>query len=266
MTAQAVTEGNRRRARVKSLFGHPEVRWVSVSLSLVVVAVLALWLAGTVTDLEGDAVYVALLVLPFIVYAVLSGRLLEVKGPGGWEAKFAQVAGAPVEHSSTALPWERLQVVAKGGREALESIRAQLDESEPIVLTLTVGHRYQPGLLARHLETLSHFRNFKFVVLLDEDGRVVAYAPQWALKTVLADPPLGRRFVADIANGNVGGLFRFPGVVRKTISDKAANADALAQMEELNLEALVVTGDDGTLRGIVEREQVLSKMMLALTR
>jgi hypothetical protein len=266
MTAPTEVGESARKARVGSWFAHPEVKWVGISLALVLVAVLVLWVAASVADLEGDAVYVALLILPFIVYAVLSGRLLEVKGPGGWEAKFAQVASAPVEHTSTTLPWERLQVVAKGGPRALDGIRAQLDESEPVVLTLTVGHRYQPGLLTRHIETLSHFRNFKFVVLHDEQGRVVAYAPQWAVRSLLADPGLGRRFIADIANSNVGDLLRFPGVVRKTISEKAANADALAQMEELNLEALVVTADDGSLRGIVEREQVLSKMMLALTR
>ena len=239
---------------------------MGLSLALVLVAVLVLWIAGTVADLEGDAVYVALLVLPFIVYAVLSGRLLEVKGPGGWEAKFAQVADAPVEHASTALPLERLQVVAKGGPQALENVRAQVDESDPIVLTLSVGKRYQPAALRRHLDTLSHFRHFKFVVLLDEQEHVVAYAPQWVVRSILDDGVLGRRFIEDVMTRAVGDLLRFPGIVRKTISEKAANADALAQMEELNLEALVVTGEDGRLSGIVEREQVLSKMILALAR
>jgi hypothetical protein len=240
---------------------------MSLSLLFLLVGLLIVWFAKAAMAFEGDAVYVALLVIPFAAYAVLSGRVAEVKGPGGWEARFAEVATATVDPSSETLPVEELQVVAKMGTDALSMMQERIDESEPIVMTMRVGGtRYSPRAVRLYLDTLSHFPNFKFVVFLDGWDRVLGYMPQWALKALLADPQLGRRFLGDLTAGRVKSLLMFPGIVRKTISENEPNSRALQEMEEQNLEALVVTDETRLLKGVVEREQVLSRMMLALTR
>jgi predicted transcriptional regulator len=61
-------------------------------------------------------------------------------------------------------------------------------------------------------------------------------------------------------------LFSYPGVVRKTISTASTNAEALREMMVKNLEALVVTDEDNRLKGIAEREQILTKMVLDMTQ
>ncbi|MDQ3639076.1 MAG: CBS domain-containing protein, partial [Actinomycetota bacterium] len=58
----------------------------------------------------------------------------------------------------------------------------------------------------------------------------------------------------------------YPGVVRKTISTRSTNAEALREMMAKNLEALVVTDEDNRLKGIAEREHVLTRMVLDMTQ
>ena len=56
----------------------------------------------------------------------------------------------------------------------------------------------------------------------------------------------------------------FSAVKTETLPENATNAEALATMEETGLDALVVVDRKGRFSGIVERDRVLSRMMLAL--
>ena len=88
--------------------------------------------------------------------------------------------------------------------------------------------------------------------------------PHWALKGILNNSNLGNEFIHLINEGQRENLLRFPGVIKETISIQTTNAEALREMTKQNLEALVVIDEQGQLKGVVEREQILSKMMLAL--
>jgi predicted transcriptional regulator len=79
-------------------------------------------------------------------------------------------------------------------------------------------------------------------------------------------PDLADEFIDSVNEGQIAQVLRYPGVVKKTISTKSTNADALREMLEQNIEALVVIDERRKLRGVVEREQVLSRMMLSLVR
>jgi hypothetical protein len=63
--------------------------------------------------------------------------------------------------------------------------------------------------------------------------------------------------------GTVPGL---PGVVTRTLSASVTNQEALREMMRLNLDALVVEDDQGRVKGVVERGQLLAKLLLALTK
>jgi predicted transcriptional regulator len=89
--------------------------------------------------------------------------------------------------------------------------------------------------------------------------------PSWAAKTVLNTPNMGAEFVTVINDGDPNKLFQYPSVVRKALSTRSTHAEALREMIQRNVEALVVTDETNQLKGIAEREQILSRMMLALT-
>jgi len=217
----------------------------------------------------GDAVFVALLIMPILIYAIISGRLTEFRGPGGVGATFNAVVTTSVSETvaqdPVRLDQQSVQMVGKGDLSELHKKIHGLNEVTPVVLTLTFGGgHYTLVALQKYMEGLSRSRNFKLVVFLDQDGGVLAYMPSWAAKTVLDTPNMGDEFVRVINDGDLQ-LYQYASVVRKTISTRTTHAEALREMIDRNIEAMVVTDKTNQLQGIAEREQILSRMMLALT-
>lgn len=247
-----------------------EIRAIGISILFLVLGFGVLWFAKSVISIEGDMVFISLLLIPILVYVIISGKLEELKGPGGLEAKFVKAAAEAISIASDEVKpsVEEMQVVLKENLSVLEKKRRELNEAQPIVMIMELGKGdyYRREVVLEYLEMLSQFRNFKFVVFVDNNNRFVAYMPSWALKGLLSKPQLGFEFIREINEGHKQELFRYPGIVRDTIRMQSTNAEALGEMTRQNLEALVVTDENNELKGVVEREQVLSKMMLSLTR
>lgn len=72
-----------------------EIRAIVSFILFLALGFLVLWIAKSVMKIEGDAVFVALLFVPLLVYVILSRKLEELKGPGGLEAKFAKTVVNP---------------------------------------------------------------------------------------------------------------------------------------------------------------------------
>jgi CBS domain-containing protein len=239
-----------------------------VGLGLVLLWAARYWINDPATAM-GDAVFVALLVMPVLIYAIISGRLTEFRGPGGVGASFNAIVTTSVSETvgqdPVTLDQQSVQMVDKGDLSELHKKIRGLDEVTPVVLTLTFGGgHYSLEALQKYMEGLSRSRNFKLVVFLAKDKRFLAYMPSWAAKTVLDTPNMGEEFVRVINDGDAK-LFQYPSVVQKTISTRSTHAEALREMIDRNIEAMVVTDETNHLQGIAEREQILSKMMLALT-
>lgn len=209
----------------------------------------------------GDVVLVSLLVMPILIYAIISGSLTELRGPGGVGATFNAIAAAPVSeitaHDRVSVE-EGSQILAKGRVDELKRRVRDLDENRPGVMNVTFGGgQYTLEALLEYVETLWQSRNFKLVVILDHDGRFLAYMPAWAARNLLSAPGMSEDFVRALNEGRQE-LFSYPGIVRKTISTRSTNVEALREMMAKNLDALIVTDEDNRLKGIAEREQLLS--------
>lgn len=249
----------------------PKSEWVAVWIAIGALALgfIVVWLARAVIQSIDGSVLIALIILPLLVYLSASGKLAEFKAPGGIEAKFARAAAESVSPASETVAYDNPQVVAKEAvRSLIERKATEIDESKPIVMTMGIGKQdqYNAEDVKQYMSVLSQFRNFKFVLFLDRDGKFVAYMPSWALKQLLQVPDLAEEFLNSINEGQMAQVLRYPGVVKKTISTESTNAEALREMLEQNIEALVVIDEQRKLRGVVEREQVLSRMMLSLVR
>ncbi len=229
---------------------------------------LALWVVKSVLGIDADSVFIAMLLLPLIVYFVVSGRISELKTPGGLEAKFREAAGAIVSPESEKVEPADVQVAPK----AAPTIRTvtpvkKPDDSKPIILTVTVGkgtEGYTRDELLQSVEIFSQYRNFKFVVFLNHENKFVSCMPAWAARSLLQKESLGNEFVQFLNDGEVNALQQYPGIIQKTITTEMTNLEALEEMTRLNIEALIVIDEEEKLAGVVEREQILSKLMLSL--
>lgn len=246
-----------------------EIAAIGLSVLFLMLGFLVLWLVKSVMEVEGDAVFISLLFIPLLVYVIISGKLEELKGPGGLEAKFAKAAGESVSIASEQIKGsvDEMQVIAKGSRRFLEIKQQEIDETKPIVMSLELGKSfYHREDVLGYLDVFNQFRNFKFIVFVDDNQQFLAYMQSWTLKGLLSQIELGNEFISTINEGRLFELFRYPGLVRKVINTQSTNAEALREMMSQNLEALVVTDENNKLVGVVEREQILSRMMLSLVR
>lgn len=254
---------------------------IFLSALFLLIGCIVTWLIKWALKIEGDVVLVSLSLIPLLVYIVISGKLEELKGPGGLEAKFAKAASESVSAASEEIKpsVQDMQGVSKSSLDFLERKRHQIDESKPIVMIMELGianedslhqgsyyDRYDREAVLQYIEVISKFRNFKFIAFVDDEQKFLAYMPSWALKELLSDERLGDGFIESINEGQTHRLSRYPGLIREVIRTQSTNAEALREMMKQNLEALIVIDENNRLAGVVERDQVLSRMVLSLVK
>ena len=247
-----------------------EKKAIVISLLFLFLGFGLLWLAKSILKMEGETVFISLLFIPIIIYVITSGKLEQLKGPGGLEAKFAKTADEKIiiQSDKVIASVEEMQIVKKESIEVLEIKKKEINENQPIVMIMEIGKSdyYKRKDVISYIEFLSQFRNFKFIVFIDDQKKFAAFMPFWSLKGLLSKNNIGDEFIDLINEGHKSDLLRYPGIVIDTIRINYTNAQALKEMTKQNLEALVVTDEANMLKGVVEREQVLSRMMLSLTK
>jgi CBS-domain-containing membrane protein len=62
----------------------------------------------------------------------------------------------------------------------------------------------------------------------------------------------------------VAQVFRYPGMLKSVIPVETTNSQALEAMSRHGLSALAVVDDERRVKGVVEREQLMSKLILSL--
>jgi CBS domain-containing protein len=246
-----------------------EVAAILISIFFIIVGFVAIWFSKAYLGVEGEALFIFLLLAPILTYAIFSGRLTELKA-GGMEAKFADIGEQTVDVGSETIDPSAndMEIVEKDGARKLQRTLDSIDKSKPIILTLTLGREgfFNQRVWLNYVESLSQFGNFKFVVLLDKKGHFIAYLSAWAMLQILKNSVLGDAFVDIVNNGLERELKLYPGVMTKAISTKTTNLEALKEMASQNIGALVVIDEGRKLCGVVEREQILSKLLIGMAK
>jgi len=215
---------------------------------------------------QDGAVLTSLVVVPALLYVVLRGNLAELKGPGGWAASFTRVATTTVSIAGEKLDVaDDVQIIAKESLSGLTSRVNALEPDQPVLMTMTLGQAYTTGDVRGYLETLSQLPRFRIVAVLDTTGRFVGCTSPSELAGLMRNEPLGHGFLEAVRRGDAREVFRYPGMLRKVVPAGATNAEALSAMTANNLGAIAVVDQDRRLQGLVEREQLVSKLVLSLT-
>lgn len=225
------------------------------------------WFARRVAGVQDGAVLASFVIVPALLYIVLRGDLAELRGPGGWAATFVRVAHTRVNAAGETLSVdEDVQIIAKETMSGLSDRAGKLRENQPILMTMTLGRSYGVPEVQGYLKTLSQFSRFCLIAYLDQSGAFIGCSSRSGLAGLVENDALGEAFLSAVRQGDVSRVFSFPGMLRKVVPPSATNAEALAAMTANNLEAIAVVGDDRKLRGVVEREQLVSKLVLSLTQ
>jgi CBS domain-containing protein len=243
---------------------------LGASVLFLVLGFAAIFVVAKVADVKDGVVLAAVLIVPALLYMLLSGRVSDLKGPGGLEVRLAAVANKPIplharDPGTSALSYERVRAVERGRTESfLQHIR-DITPEDPVVLTLTLGSGPIDGKAAAdYARGLTQFPRFRFVAIVDSHGKLICYMKESAFRHLIeSDVVDTEQLLGDIEQKNVGAVRSYPGMIVSTVTRNTSMVDSLREMERLRTNALLVTADD-RIEGIVERERVANALLLSL--
>lgn len=244
--------------------------FIAVCCAIVVLlaAIGVLFLIHLYADKRDSVALITLLVLPLLVYVIVSGRLLEVTGPGGWGAKFRNHAHAAVEAGGILSDIDPLQAVWKGSLRDLKERIGGLDPHLPRALILRLGGpgSYNSQTLKTYLRALMACGAPTYVIFVEGSSRkFVGSASATQILTLLGDDETASSFITELAEGGMQLLNRNGILTAAYLLPTDTNAAALQKFLETNAMALVVVSTDGTRpQGVVDRDRLLTKLMLKL--
>lgn len=218
-----------------------------------------------ITDSIG---FIALLVLPLAAYGIASGYVSEISAPGGWSAKFREVARDNIEPVPLAEDIEDLRIIEKAGIDAIQRHRQNLVPGRPIALTLQLGRQgyYSERAIASYIRAFLTFDPM-LTVVFEEDQRRFAGSSNGI--SVLAALELefehgNRRFLQAIESADLLKLKDLIVLTTSSVSAKTTNSGALEMMLRDGVDSIVAVDETRRATGIVRRDEIVSRLMVKL--
>ena len=242
----------------------------TVALLFVALGFAGIYIVAKVADVKDGVVLASLMIVPAVLYLLLSGRVSDLKGPGGLEVRLSEVANERIPlagdaHGTSAIAIEGVRAVEKGRTESFVSRIRDITPEDPVVLTITLGSGpIDATAAADYAKGLTQFPRFRFVAILDSHAKLISYMDESAFRHVIeADVVDASELLSNIEHQNVGAVRAFPGMVVSTVTPQTSIANALRKMDRVRLSALLVT-EEGHIRGIVERDHLANALLLSL--
>lgn len=221
-----------------------------------------------VGKIESDVVLLFFTVAPLFLLLVATERINLLKAPGGLELSFVErVVQIQNDPANQAVVLEVAQAAPISPGLPAESV------GRPTMSIQFGRGDYQRQWLIENLAPgQSQYVNLRYVVFVDEDNRFIAFMPLSSFIYILQLEDEGTRLERVINQGRRPELLRFPGVIQTALvatgaamGDLPTNGDVLRTMVQHNLPAVAVVSPDGRLIGLVERDQLVSDLLLDLT-
>lgn len=241
-------------------------------VGLLILGVALAYIVWRLMDMKESGWLVLLIALPnaifFMIYFISSGVINEL-GYGDYKLVFGKAASEPVsgDFGSIAPSLDDMIQVGDQGVGLLEEMLAQysLSEEKPILMVIRLGEKYPREVTLGFIEKLSRYTSFKFVGFVNQANKFIAYTPAWAIRQRLSNPIRGDEFLEVVQNqSRRNELFNYPNVLRETVKPNSTRIDALQVMDRLNLSTIPVVDSNGELNGIIERDKVISQMLIKM--
>ena len=218
-------------------------------------------------DIKDGIVIVTLLILPAATYGIVSGYIAEISAPGGWGAKFRELAAQNIEPTPLAAEIEDLSIVEKSGLAALDERRATLVPGKPVAMTLQLGRRdyYSDSVIAAYARTLLTFDPKLTVIFVDENGRFVASSSGTSVMAAMQSGEQGSELVNAIENADLLRIKDLVGQTTNSVTVSTSNTAALAVMLRDGVESIVAIDDMQRPIGVVRRDDIVARLIVKLS-
>ena len=245
----------------------PESLAVVSSAIVLLVALGLLFLLSRAFGKVDGATFIAILLVPLLVYGILSGRLAEFSGPGGWGAKFQAVAEMEIDPTAIVEGAEQLDLVAKGGSDTLREFAARLDRKRPNAVSLEVGRSgyYSPEAIETYIRTLQSAGSATYVIFIDyETKRFIGSANSDQVLALIGSSATRDGFMQELDYPGEEPFEDLRFLVRESLTATDTNSEALDKFLASGAQALVVLDDRGQPSGVVDRDRLMTRLMKTL--
>jgi hypothetical protein len=222
---------------------------------------------GDYFDLDPTQIFIAF--VPFFIWLILSGKLKEIKGPGGIGLTLSDIGSKPISPDFFELPLavDPERVTGKG---FVDELKEKVGNQPPTTLSFEIGKKryYGGGAIHHYIEFLEIFPVFQYILFNDKYKRFQGIMTVENFKKVQ-----NRDYKMDNnINGNkfdlvrkieTGSILSEPSVITVTIENNATNKEALVLMDEIN-ENFIPVVKSGKFIGLVTQEEIVRKSFLKL--
>ena len=252
------------------------------SILLLGLGVVIAYVVWSLMGMKESGWLVLLIFAPNIVLFLYSGIIRELKIKDLVDVVLSDVANEPVKgdfEPRTTPPKEEdlfgpiapsrddIHQVGEQGVALLENMLAtyKLSEERPILMVIRLGDVYPRATTLGFIEKLSLYRSFRLVAFVDTENHFSGFMPVWAIRQTLSNPALGDEFLGIVKTpGRKNELSGYQNVIQESIKTESKTLEALRTMDKKKLSAFVVTDEENIIQGVIEKDKIISQMVLKL--
>ncbi len=220
--------------------------------------IVTLFYQSGITD---SAIIIAVLFLPLLIYLVASGDVSEIGGPGGFKAKFREIANAPIDSNAEV---EDLQLIAKADMNALETRARRLRPGVPVALSFRMGGGYDQWMTDAYIEMLQRLDPDLTVAFIDDNGIFKASSDASKVRAIINNDHFGAQMQLAITMSDLDELREVLTISTQSCGQGATNAEALKLMLKDGVKSLVVVDEQQRPIGVVRRDEIVATMLATL--
>jgi hypothetical protein len=229
----------------------------TIVISLVFLAILY-FLGKTNVQLEPVHVFIAL--IPFIILLVVSGKLKEIKGPGGLALSLRDEVKKPVspEQREMKLELDPAIVMHKGSEGELER---QITKDPPTTLSFRINRKgyYGEWAIDKYIHELEKLPCFRNVLFANEEGRFKGLMKLNDFKSFLHE----HKIVEELESGKILEDSR---VIKDSVQIGSTNQLTLSEMERVGKNILAVVDQHDKFLGTITQEEIVRKVLTKVLR
>ena len=217
---------------------------------------------GFVIPISGDnkieSIHVFIALVPFIVLLIASGKLKEIKGPGGISLLLKDEAerniSFPIDDNT--LEVEPQIVQTKGGLHLLNNI-----ENPPAALSFVVGEKnyYTQYAIEEYLRELNQVAEFRHVIFVSGKGELLGYMKAVNFSAIIKSDNIVEKIENEL-------ILIHRNTCRESVKINSSNKDTLAEMEKYNVNELAVVDYSGKYVGMISQDQIERKILSKIIR
>ncbi len=221
---------------------------------------LLLYLLSLLDMQKISALTVFIALTPFLIWLIASGKIKEIKGPGGIGLSLKDQMEQKVR------PHEELQTIQVEPERVMSKAAApplsDLSPNQlPSTLSFVIGLKnfYVKNAIDYYLNSLSGAAGLRYILFTDEQGKFkgLMKADDFSALVKRSDP------VPAIEDGSI---LQKPEVITESISTSGNYKQALNIMSERNISLLPVVDDQERFKGIITQDEIVRQVLTNVLR